>query len=50
MMKPRVTIGVCVRDCEDFIGEATDSIVNQDFPHDLIEVIFVDDSQDTLYN
>ena len=43
MMRPKVTIGVCVRNCEDFIKEAIDSIINQDFPHELMEVIFVDD-------
>jgi len=42
-MKPIVTIGICVRNCEDFIKEAIDSIINQDFPHELMEVIFVDD-------
>jgi len=47
MMKPKVTIGVCVRNCEDFIGEAIDSIANQDFPHESMETIIVDDgSQD----
>lgn len=42
-MKPKVTVGICVRNCEDFIKEAIDSIINQDFPHELMEVIFVDD-------
>ncbi len=42
-MKPVVTIGVCVRDCESYIKEAIDSILDQDFPHERIEVIFVDD-------
>jgi glycosyltransferase involved in cell wall biosynthesis len=41
-MKPEVTIGVCVRNCEDYIREAVDSILNQDFPHELMEVIVVD--------
>jgi len=47
MRKTKVTVGVCVRDCESFVREAINSIINQDFSHDLIEVIFVDDgSQD----
>jgi glycosyltransferase involved in cell wall biosynthesis len=45
-MKPKVTVGVCMRNCEDFIKEAVDSIVNQDFPHELMELIFVDDGSD----
>jgi len=44
---PIVTIGVCVRNCASTIREAIESIMAQDYPHDLIEVIFVDDgSQD----
>jgi glycosyltransferase involved in cell wall biosynthesis len=42
----RVTIGVCTRNCGGYIGEAIDSILNQDFPHELIELIFVDESED----
>jgi len=50
-MKPKVTIGVCVRNCEDFIREAIESIIGQDYPHDLMEVIFVDDgSQDKTFS
>jgi len=49
-MKSRVTIGVCVRNSESCIKEALDSIIEQDFPHEGIEVIFVDDGSedDTL--
>ena len=43
MLKPKVTIGVCARNCETTIGEAVESIIMQDYPHELIEVIFVDD-------
>ncbi|MCW4007348.1 MAG: glycosyltransferase [Candidatus Bathyarchaeota archaeon] len=43
MRKPKVTVGVCVRNCENTIREAIESIRNQDYPHELIEVIFVDD-------
>lgn len=49
-MKPNVTVGVCVRNCEDSIKEAIESILDQDFSHELMEVIFVDDGSedDTL--
>ena len=43
MIKPKVTIGVCVRNCEDHIRDAIFSITGQDFPPELMEVIFVDD-------
>jgi glycosyltransferase involved in cell wall biosynthesis len=42
----KVTIGVCVKNCEAAIKEAIESIINQDFPHELIEVIFVDDGSE----
>lgn len=45
-MKPKVTIGVCVRNCQDTISEAIQSILTQDFPHELMEIIFVDESED----
>ena len=32
-----------MRNCEDTVGEAIESIMKQDYPHELIEVIFVDD-------
>lgn len=41
--KVKVTVGVCVRNAEATIKEAIDSILDQDFPHELMEVIFVDD-------
>lgn len=45
--KPVVTIGVCVKNSASTLREAIESIVNQDFPHELMEIIFVDDgSQD----
>lgn len=46
MIKPKVTIGVCVRNGEDHIRDAINSIIEQDFPHDLMEVIFVDDGSE----
>ena len=42
-MKPKVTIGICVKNCEATIKEAIDSVIDQDFPHELMEVIFADD-------
>ncbi len=45
-MKPVITIGVCVRNCEDFIEECVESIIRQDFPHKLMEAIFVDDGSE----
>lgn len=41
-MKPKVTVGICVRNCADYIQEAITSIVDQDFSHDLMELIVVD--------
>jgi len=40
---PIVTVGVCVRNCTSTIREAIESILAQDYPHELMEVIFVDD-------
>jgi len=46
-MNPKVTVGICVRNCEEFLGETIKSVSDQDFPRELMEVIFVDDgSQD----
>lgn len=45
-MKPTITIGVCARNCENYIKDAIESILDQDFPHELIEVIFVDDGSE----
>jgi len=41
-MKSTVTVGLCVRNCEDFIKEAIDSIIDQDFAHELMDLIIVD--------
>lgn len=46
MQKPKVTIGVCVRNCQYYIEETISSIMDQNFPHELMEVIFVDDGSD----
>lgn len=49
--KPKVTIGVCVRNAENTIGDAIESIKAQDYPHELMEIIFVDDgSEDNTLN
>jgi len=45
-MKAKVTIGVCVRNCEKKIEGIMKRILNQDFPHDDMEVIFVDDGSE----
>jgi len=41
-MKPKVTIGICVKNCEATIKEAIESIIKQDFPRELMELIIVD--------
>lgn len=49
-MKPKVTIGICVRNGASTLREAIESVMAQDYPHELMEVIFVDDgsTDDTL--
>ncbi|MEM2146341.1 MAG: glycosyltransferase [Candidatus Jordarchaeaceae archaeon] len=37
-----VTVGVCVKNCEDTVKDAVRSIISQDFSHELMEVIVVD--------
>lgn len=46
----RVTVGVCVRNAARTLPVAIESIIQQDFPHEQMEVIFVDDgsTDDTL--
>jgi len=41
-MKPKVTIGVCIKNSEATIRETIESLLNQDFPHELMEFIIVD--------
>jgi len=41
---PKVTIGICVRNCEKTIEYAIKSVLNQSYPHQLIEIVFVDDA------
>jgi len=45
-MKPKVTIGVCVRNGAATLREAIESIICQDYPHGFMEVIFVDDGSE----
>jgi glycosyltransferase involved in cell wall biosynthesis len=42
-MQIRVTLGVCVRNGQDCIGDAMAAINDQDYPYGLTEVILVDD-------
>ncbi|MCD6241537.1 glycosyltransferase, partial [Candidatus Bathyarchaeota archaeon] len=46
LSKPMVTVGVCVRDSAFTICETIESIIAQDYPHELMEVIFVDDGSE----
>jgi len=46
MVLPRITIGICARNCEAYIRETIESVKKQDFPHDLMELIFVDDGSE----
>jgi glycosyltransferase involved in cell wall biosynthesis len=41
-MKPIVTVGVCVRNAAFTIREAIESIIGQDFRHELMELVIVD--------
>jgi len=43
---PEVTIGVCVRNSEISVADAIDSIMNQDYPHDRMKLVFVDDGSE----
>jgi len=41
-----VTVGMCVKNGESCIKEAIESVINQDFPHELMEIILVDDGSE----
>ena len=45
-MKPKVSIGLCAKNAESTIGFAIDSVIQQDFNHELMEIVFVDDGSD----
>lgn len=38
----RVTLGMCVRNAEPTVKEAIETVIDQDFPHELMELIVVD--------
>jgi len=42
-MTPKVTIGICVKNCEDYLTRTIDSVLEQTFPRKHMELIFVDD-------
>jgi glycosyltransferase involved in cell wall biosynthesis len=42
-MSVLVSYGICVRNAERFVSDAINSILNQDFPKDKMELIIVDD-------
>jgi glycosyltransferase involved in cell wall biosynthesis len=42
LMKPEITIGICVKNCESTIKDAINSVLEQDYPCELIELIIVD--------
>ncbi len=44
--KPIVTIGICVKDCDASVEEALDSVFNQNFPLELMEIVVVDDGSE----
>jgi glycosyltransferase involved in cell wall biosynthesis len=39
---PKVTVGLCVKNIEATVSQSVKSILDQDFPHDLMELIVVD--------
>jgi glycosyltransferase involved in cell wall biosynthesis len=43
---PKVTLGVCVRNCEKYLSETIESIMGQDYPHLLLRLVFVDDGSE----
>jgi len=47
-MKPKVTIGICARNCQDIIGAAIESAIKQDFNHRLMEIIMIDDGSEDI--
>jgi len=38
----RITIGLCVKNSEKTIKKCLESIINQDYPKELVEIIIVD--------
>ena len=46
LLNPKITIGLCVRNCQEYVYEAVKIIARQDFPHDSMNLIFVDDGSE----
>jgi glycosyltransferase involved in cell wall biosynthesis len=42
-METTITVGICARNSEKTLSKALDSVVNQDFPHEKMQIILVDD-------
>jgi glycosyltransferase involved in cell wall biosynthesis len=42
-LNPKVTIGLCAKDAENSLAWAIESVIHQDFPHESMEIVFVDD-------
>lgn len=38
----RLTVGLCVKNAEETVGKTIESVINQDFPHEIMELIIVD--------
>jgi glycosyltransferase involved in cell wall biosynthesis len=45
-LEVKVTLGLCVRNCASTISKTLESIINQDYPPDDMEVIIVDDESE----
>lgn len=41
-IKPKVTVGICVKNNASTIGEAIESVIHQDYPHESMEIVVVD--------
>lgn len=42
----KVTLGMCVRNCEEYLGDTIRSIMGQDYPHELMQLVCVDDGSE----
>lgn len=42
-MRPKVTLGVCVRNSEKIVLQALNSILDQSFPHEMMQLVIVED-------
>ncbi len=45
-VKPVITIGICARNSEKLVKYAVESVLRQDFPHQLMQIVFVDDGSE----